>query len=744
MTTRRKIAIALAVVLTPFLRTAPAREGGTPAVSSPEHPRQGSRRSKWVYTGGPVGGLGYDVRIQPDNPDVMYVTDAFAGAFKSVNGGVKWSPINKGIDTRGGPSGDAIPVFSLTIDPNDHRRLWAGTQYSSGVFRSDNAGKKWKRMDRGIKESFLSVRGFSVEPGNSKVVYFAAEVSSSEWNNGQPLPGRIGLDITKGVVYKTVNGGRRWKRIWRGDNLARYIWIHPANHDLLYVSTGIFDREAANRDAAAGHPGGVGILRSRDGGKSWETLDEANGLGDDELHVGSLYMHPENPDLLLAASGNDPYTVGGLYRTVDGGDTWEEVLDVNSLSAVEICSSDPNVAYAGSIDGFYRSMDAGASWQQLGGFLWGPDDTAAGFPIDIACDPVFPDRLFVNNYGGGNFLSVDGGQSWTVASRGYTGALMAQIAVAQGDATRVYASARSGLFGTENSGRNWHGLGYGVAHDLEGLAIAVEPTDPLHVLATLGDAGPDPLESFDGGRSWQRLNTGMWAGGPTSDMVTSIVFSPSRSRTIFATVGEASCWTKGVCRKSSGRGVIVSRNGGKTWKTTGLKKGEVVALAIAPQTPSLIYAAVFKKGIYRSTNDGRRWRRVSAAPLLPPAGPGQESLTLRSLVVDRLDSNKLFAGFDTGGIATSVDGGETWTAASAGLPAEATVNHFATHPKEADVVYAASQNSGVFVTRNGGQTWNAVNGGLKMRAARHLAMASDGSRLYVATEGGGVFRLKRP
>jgi hypothetical protein len=74
----------------------------------------------WTRLGGPIGGLGYDIRMRADNPDIMYVTDAWSGAYKSTDGGQTWFPINEGIQTRTGSSGDAIPVFSLTIDPNNN------------------------------------------------------------------------------------------------------------------------------------------------------------------------------------------------------------------------------------------------------------------------------------------------------------------------------------------------------------------------------------------------------------------------------------------------------------------------------------------------------------------------------------------------------------------------------------------------------------------------------------------------
>ena len=69
--------------------------------------------------------------------------------------------------------------------------------------------------------------------------------------------------MTRGVVYKTTDGGKNWKAIWRGENLARYIWIDPRDTDVLYISTGIFDREAKNSDPENRIPGGEGVLNPR-------------------------------------------------------------------------------------------------------------------------------------------------------------------------------------------------------------------------------------------------------------------------------------------------------------------------------------------------------------------------------------------------------------------------------------------------------------------------------------------------
>jgi photosystem II stability/assembly factor-like uncharacterized protein len=696
--------------------------------------------TSWVNTGGPSGGLGYDVRMDPIDPDIMYVTDALAGVFKSMNGGSSWFPTNTGITHRLGPSSDSIPVFSLTIDPNNSNRIWLGTQYSSGIYRSDNAGESWNLMNNGIIESFLSVRGFTVEPENSDVVYMGAEISSSEWN-GTPLPG-LGLDMTKGVVYKTENAGQSWTRIWIGDNLARYIWIDPTNHDRLFVSTGIFDREAANSDPVGLVPGGVGILRSDNGGQTWTELDDANGLNPEELYFGSLYMHPNDPDILLAAAGNDPYAtalgkpVGGIYRTSDGGDTWIEVLDGHNFSLVEICEGNPDIAYAGSISGFFRSSDAGLTWDKVKGLYWGPEDVVAGFPIDGQCDPRDPMRIIVNNYGGGNFLSIDGGNTWTNYSAGYTGALMRQIAVSMQDSRRVYASARSGLFSSSNGGGTWHGLAFPPARVLEGYAIAVDPENPTHILATLEDASGGLFSSWNGGYTWDVIDQGLWS---PPVMVTQFVFTPADPQKVYATIGVAGClidYKAENCDNTIGKGVIVSDDGGVSWEPSGLITGTVMDLVVSPLDADLAYAMIFEGALYRTVNGGDSWEVVTPTPY-PPGG----STIMTSLGLVPGDPDTLYGGYFEGAVAVSQDGGVTWQASASGMPPESVVNSLVLDPTDSNVLYAGVLSSGVYVSVDAGATWQTLNDGLLNRAVRDLAISADGSVLYMASDGGGVFRL---
>lgn len=679
----------------------------------------------WTRTGGPLGGLGYDVRMHPAQPDRMYVTDAWAGVFLSEDGGRSWFPSNEGITTRVGPSGDAIPVFSLTIDPHDPEIIWIGTQDVRGVFKSTDGGRTWREMDQGVQERFgITFRGFTVDPRSSAIVYAAAELSSHAWA-GEQRQGRE-FDLTKGVVYKTIDGGAHWEAVWRGDNLARYVWINPHDPDVVYVSTGIFDREAANSDPQAGRPGGVGIVKSTDGGRTWREIND----GLRNLYVGTLFMHPEDPEVLLAGTGNNQYHAdNGVYLTTTGGDSWVQTLRGENITSVEFAASDPDVAYAGSVDAVHRSSDGGRTWTRMSGGRggWGPPGVRAGFPIDFQADPRDPDRLFVNNYGGGNFVSADGGRTWAIASDGYTGAQVRDIAVSENG--RVMAAARSGIYASEDRGETWTGFSYPPAASMEWYVVAFDPRDPEHVLAA-NNWERALLDSEDGGRHWIPR-----ASPPRGNASwRAIAFAPSDPEIVYA--GASAFFSAGTFDdEMPANGVYVSSDGGRSWRACndGVSlDANVIDLAVSPSDPSIVYAATGNHGVLKSDDGGDQWQPLSRG--LPDA----PALTVE---IDPTDPEVLFAGFRHSGLYRSDDGGASWRAAGAGMNPEASVTDLIFDPDNAAIVYAADQHSGVFRSEDGGQTWVAMNSELRTRAINALALSPDGRLLYAATEGEGVYRV---
>jgi len=696
----------------------------------------------WVRTGGPLGGLGYDIRMRPDNPDVMFVTDAWAGVHKSTDGGQTWVPATQGITGRQGESNDAIPVFCLTIDPNNYDIVWAGLQNLGQLYRSTDGGLNWEKRVTGIPEGEgLSFRGITVEPGNSNVVYAAGEISSWKWA-GKRLPG-LGFDLTKGVLYKSTDGGLHWAAIWRGDDLARYIWIDPANVETLYLSTGIFDREAANSDPQSKTPGGEGVLKSTDSGETWNQINA--GLGN--LYIGSLFMHPTNPNILLAGAGNNSYLEGsGIYLTTDGGAHWQLVLDTApvAVTSVEFSTSNPKIAYAGGHDVFAVSMDGGQTWQRRehGEGRWGPQGIIPGFPIDFQVDPRNPQRIFSNNYGGGNFLSENGGNTWISASTGYTGADMRSLSVHPNYPATVYTNGRSGPFRSLDGGIHWQGLNpENLGPIVEGSQISLDPSDPQHVLMTESNRVLI-YWSDDGGITWKESTTDMADITPIYDGsftggVEALAYAPSQPSRVYAVFGNNGCKGLGTaCGDPQPASTFaVSHDGGRSWTHVTSTPHDTMpgmAVIVHPSDADSAWIALPNFGVFKTSDGGETWQSASQ---------GLGSVKVMALAIDASNADILYAGTLAGGVYKSMDGGGTWRWSSSGMDPNEPIFTIAIDPVHTNIVYSGSLRSGVFRSENGGQTWVKINTGLRTRSVHDLAISADGGTLYASTRGEGVYRL---
>jgi photosystem II stability/assembly factor-like uncharacterized protein len=305
-------------------------------------------------------------------------------------------------------------------------------------------------------------------------------------------------------------------------------------------------------------------------------------------------MHPENPDNLLAAAGHQlsintienvlpglSEAPGGIFRTTDGGENWEKVLTASGdmmeqvFAVVEMCDRSPNIAYAVSDLGVYRSEDGGINWALTTGGSngWGSPGVRAGVPIDAQCDPLDPDRLFINNYNGGNFLSEDGGVTFVNASDGYSGSHSIFVTVDPDQPGRILTTGRGGPWTSNDYGATWEGIYfYTIENRLENAeswAIAVDPSDPQHLLFATGLME----ESFDGGLSWQFrsslvLEQYLPAGVQmTSAEFTAITFALSDPTIVYTGTADRECYmSHESCRP--GNGVFYSTDGGTTWQGT--------------------------------------------------------------------------------------------------------------------------------------------------------------------------------
>jgi photosystem II stability/assembly factor-like uncharacterized protein len=318
-----------------------------------------------------------------------------------------------------------------------------------------------------------------------------------------------------GGVFKSIDYGRTWQPIFDDQPTASVgaIALSISNPNIIYVGSG----EGLHRpDLSVGD----GVYKSTDAGKTWTHL----GLRDGQ-QIPQLAVDPKNPDRIFVAVAGHPYGPNeerGVYRSVNGGKTFEKVLyrDENvGASDVQIDPSNPTTVYA-------------ALWESREG--------------------PWENGVF-NGNGGGIFKSLDGGKTWRQLTKGLPdNVVQANLAIAPSAPKTLFAAVRtktiSKLYGSDDGGETWHGTtddprpGLGIGGgDLP--VVRFDPKNPQIVYS----ASIVCWKSTDGGKTWDG-----WRGAPGGDDYQSIWINPNNPDIILL---------------GSDQGAIVTVNGGKSWSS---------------------------------------------------------------------------------------------------------------------------------------------------------------------------------
>lgn len=274
--------------------------------------------------------------------------------------------------------------------------------------------------------------------------------------------------------------------------------------------------------------------------------------------------------------------------------------------------------------------------------------------------------------------------------------------------------SRGALYRSTNGGRRW------IKTPLEGvLAVVVDPRHSETVYVSTQYEGV--FKSLDGGRTWRTVSTGL--GDLT---VARLAIDPKRPETVYAGTGS-----------DYGDGVFKSTDGGRRWRASGLADYFVDAVAIDPRTPTTLYAAIWdpqfandpENRLVKSTDGGRSW--VEQEPGLRSIG---------SLAINPITAATVYAGTSRG-VFKSTDGGRRWRAA--GLAKLGGVAALVVDPRRPATLYAATWRAGVFKSTNGGRSWSRFSRGLTTLSVSALAVDSSGRVLYAGTDA-GVFDYRHP
>lgn len=319
-----------------------------------------------------------------------------------------------------------------------------------------------------------------------------------------------------GNLWKTTNRGTIWQPVF--DNEKSYsigdICIDPNHPDVIYVGTG--------ENVSGRHVGwGDGIYKSADGGKTWQNI----GLKNSE-HIGKILVDPRNSQVVFVAAEGPLWSAGGdrgLYKSVDGGRTWNHVLQIDEntgVTDIEFMPGNPDIIYAaayqrrrhvwsllggGPNSGIYKSADNGETWSRA----------TTGLPkgdmgkIGLAVTPAAPSLVFATieakDSEKGFYRSTDMGESWEKRNSyisGGTGPHYYQEIEASPTNPDLVYQMDVFLHVTRDGGKTFEYLGNGREKHSDNHALWIDPDDGEHLIAGT-DAGL--YESFDDGAHWRHF-----------------------------------------------------------------------------------------------------------------------------------------------------------------------------------------------------------------------------------------------
>jgi len=594
------------------------------------------------------------------------------------------------------------------------------------------------------------------------------------------------LGAANGGVWRSTDQGQNWTPLT--DQIGIFsvgaLAIDPSNSNKVWCGTGDANGTVDAYD-------GTGLYLTRDGGSTWEHKGLRN-----TSHIAAVALHPTDSSRIFVGAMGKAFTTDpnrGLYRTTNGGLTWERTLFVNDstgVSEVVVNPAHPETVYAATWErvrrltyrrafgpgcAVWRSIDGGTTWTKIVNGLPPPGQDLGR--ISIALAPSQPSRIYasvisgaISGYVGlGLYRSDDGGANWdrvdetaahTSAFGGF-GWYFGQVAVSPFDPDDVWVCGVRLLHSTD---------GGVLLDDVTGTshvdqhAVWLDPSDPARMF--LGN---------DGGFWWPVGTPGQWqksANLPISQFYAGTVDAANMNKILGGTQDNGTVRTQtgpfawGEILGGDGMHVLVHptntnilfgewqycsdrsgvkrsiNNGGTFSATTGWNNGDRynwnTPIFMDPDNPNILLSGSHR--VYRSTNNGSTWGAISGDLTSTPVSQVNYG-TITTVAISKPDSAFYLAGTDDGRVWRSQNAGGLWEQITAGLPA-LYVTRVVADPLDPQVVYVSHSGFGqdqhtprVFRSINRGTTWQEISGNLPDAPVNDLVVdpVRPGT-LYAATD----------
>ena len=663
-----------------------------------------------------------------------------------------------------GPTNAGGRVTDVEMPISSFEEIYVGTA-SGGLFYTADRGASWTPLFD--EQPTLAIGDIAIAPSDERLLYVGT---------GEPNGGGGSMTYDGGGVYKSADGGASWQHLGLDStgSIGKIV-VHPEDPDILYV--GAMGRLFENNEER-------GLYKSTDGGASWEQVLYLS----DSTGVIDLVMHPENPDMLYAATWERtrrPHrrqyygATSGIFRSKDGGRRWEELTEGLPTSprrkgriGLAIAPSDPDVLYAyytnglDRLEGVFRSEDGGRRWEkQSSKYIVGTN--FQWWFGKIYVHPEDADRVYLTSL----FMydSPDGGDSWQVTFRGVHVDQQA-LFIHPRDPDLIVLGNDGGVYLTENGGvtnRKLTGLPitqlyrcavdyqepgflYGGTQDNgsirtidqrpdqwvqllggDGFVNLIDPTDNRYVY---GESQYGRFHrSTDGGRTYQLAMRGI----PTAEAKnwnTPVVFHPNDPTVLYYGARRLYRSQDRALRWESISPYLTAAHDGN------LVYGTITAIAVSPVDPAVIYAGTDDGRLWRTNTGGDHWDEVSEGL------PGRWVTAIACSPDDAATAYVTFSGYRFGESMAHVyrtqDGGRNWASRGGDLP-DVPVNDLLVFPGEAPLIVATDV--GVFQSVDGGQRWEPLGAGMPPAVVvTDLDYHVPTQMLFAATYGRSLFRMRVP
>ncbi|GAC1425149.1 MAG: hypothetical protein NVSMB67_26530 [Flavisolibacter sp.] len=528
------------------------------------------------------------------------------------------------------------------------------------------------------------------------------------------------IGVNNGGVWKTTDYGRTWNPIFdeQATGSIGDIVIAPSNPEVLYVGSG----EGLQRpDLSVGK----GIYKSVDGGKTWTPM----GLSGAQ-QIGGLAIDPTNENRVFVAALGHPYGPNaerGVYRTMDGGKSWQQVLFLDeNTGAIEVAidPKNPNTIYAdlwaarlgpwengswnGPQSGLYKSMDGGSTWKKLSQGL--PSTQQGLGRIGFTISPSEPQRLYAtvdagDNEGSGIYRSDNGGETWISIqndSRLFArGSDFAEIKVDPQNADIVY-TANVVTWKSMDGGKTWKDFrGAPGGDDYHRIWINPDNSDIMLIASDQG-----AIITVNGGKTFSS-----WYNQPTAQFYH---VSTDNSFPYNVYGGQQESGSVGIASRGND-GAITFRE----WHPVGAQ--EYGYVAADPLNPNLIYGGKL------SRYDKRTGQTQEISPVVSTSEP-YRFIRTAPLIFSPIDQKSLYYAGNV--LFKTMDGGNSWQVISPDLsrpswkiPASVgiytsdklktmarrgVIYTIAPSSKDINTIWCGTDDGFIHKTTNGGKTWTNI------------------------------------